>query len=418
VTSPRPRLAGVVLAIGVAVHVLFVASLFAGLLDPLFDDAVHRFGQGADYYALHQAAQNVRDRVSVYDAPATWVVPYCYPYRYLPFTALTLGQVLVLLPARAGYAAWVVAIEAMLVANLLLTRRLFVDVGRRRIAMAMWLLFAPYALELHMGQFSFAMATLTFWAIALWADGATRGGDVLWTTSLLVKTNSALFVPVLVKLRRWKAAAVAVGVVALVSAPYFARVPGSFAQFSRNYAEGLAVETIPGNQGFAALIACALLRWTGRWGTDLAATTRAVATPLAVWTVAVLVATAWITFLASARRATELFVLWLLAYFLLYKHVWEHQYVMLLPAFVLAFRSTTRDDGVRLRRGVLWTAFAVCALPTAFVAIDHAGPQDPEWVWSTGEALLFHAPKPLAVLALYVALAVALVRDRDEPTAR
>jgi Glycosyltransferase family 87 len=415
VSPTRIRLAGVVLAFAAGVHVLFVASLFTGWLDPLFDDAMHRFGQGADFYAVPQAAHNIAEGVSVYARPKTLAVPYFYQYRYLPFTAETLGRLFLLLPPRAAYLVWVGAIELLLAADLWLTRRLFADPAHRRIALAAWLLYTPYWLELHMGQFSFVMATLSFAAIALWMRGRTLGGDALWTSSLLVKSNTAVFAPVLLKLRRWRAIAAAFAVVALVSAPYFATVPGSLVQFSRNYTRGLGVETLAGNQGFAALIASVWLRLSGRWGPDLAAMTEAVRWPLAAWTALVVGASLAITWRASARHATELFLLWLVAYFLVYKHVWEHHYVMLLPVFVLAFHSATRSDGVRVPRALLLATFAVCALPTAFVWIDRPGGFDPEWAWTTGEALLFHAPKPLAALALYAALAAAILRARGAP---
>jgi hypothetical protein len=415
VSTTRIRLAGVVLSFAAGVHVLFVASLFTGWLDPLFDDAMHRFGQGADFYAVPQAAHNIADGVSVYAWPKTLAVPYFYQYRYLPFTAQTLGRLFVLLPPRTAYLVWVGAIELLLAADLWLTRRLFADLAHRRIALAAWLLYTPYWLELYMGQFSFVMATLSFTAIALWMRGQQLRGDALWTVSLLVKSNTAIFVPVLLKLRRWRAVAAAFAVVALVSGPYFASVPGSLLQFSRNYTRPFGVSTLTGNQGFAALLVSALLRLSWCWGPDRAAMTEAVRGPLAAWTALVVGASLAITWRASVRHATELFLLWLLAYFLIYKHVWEHQYVMLLPVFVLAFHSATRRDGVRVPRALLLATFAVCALPTAFVWIDRPGGVDPEWAWTTREALLFHAPKPLAALALYAALAAAILRARGEP---
>jgi hypothetical protein len=195
---------------------------------------MHRYGQGADFYAVPQAARNIADGVSVYRAPRTLVVLYFYQYRYLPFTAQTLGRLFLAMPPRTAYLVWAGVIEALLAADLLLTRRLFADAAQRRIALAAWLLYTPYSLELYMGQFSFAMATLSFAAIGLWTRGGALAGDALWTLSLLVKSNTAVFAPVLVKLGRWRAVAAAFAVAAIASWLYFARVPGSLADFSRN----------------------------------------------------------------------------------------------------------------------------------------------------------------------------------------
>jgi hypothetical protein len=71
VRPTRTRLGGVVLAIAVAVPLVFAASLFTGWLNPLFDDAVHRYGEGADFYPVPQAAQNIADGVSISAAPAS-----------------------------------------------------------------------------------------------------------------------------------------------------------------------------------------------------------------------------------------------------------------------------------------------------------------------------------------------------------
>jgi hypothetical protein len=102
--------------------------------------------------------------------------------------------------------------------------------------------------------------------------------------------------------------------------------------------------------------------------------------------------------------------MWILAYFLTYKHIWEHHYVMMLPVFVMLFwQCTVRRNVLRLSPKIFWTVFIIVALPTPFLLIDKAKVfVDPEFYWTTAESLVFHAAKPVATLVLFVALVVSL----------
>jgi hypothetical protein len=48
--------AAVVLATGVVLHLLFLVSLRTGRLNPLFNDAMHRFGPGCDIFSVYATA--------------------------------------------------------------------------------------------------------------------------------------------------------------------------------------------------------------------------------------------------------------------------------------------------------------------------------------------------------------------------
>src|SRR5712692_1816418 len=82
---------------------------------------------------------------------------------------------------------------------------------------AMWLVFTPYYLEQFMGQFSLIQAALIFGMLLLvsretgYGAGATGpisrfSGhfDAIWIASLIWKINTIVFVPVYVRLRRWR----------------------------------------------------------------------------------------------------------------------------------------------------------------------------------------------------------------------
>ena len=412
----------VVLGFGILFHLVLFSSLSLRFLNPLADDTTHRRGQGVDFYAVYQAGRNVLDGVSVYaDKPEQFVVPYNYPYRYHPLVALTIGTAANAVTPALAYTLWILLGEALLLLNIVLTRTLFPDPGRANAGSALWLLFFPLYVELYMGQFSFLMASLVFWMIIFWERGNTRAGDAAWTGSLFVKSNTALALPVLVKLGRWRFIGAASVVVVAASAPYFILIPGSLQAFAGNIAAPLTVPTIAGNQGFAALVGITWLRLGGLWPDSIFQVTQqldqlnaALPLPVTVWSVAVLAATVAVTVRARREDWIELLILWMTAYFLFYKHVWEHHYVMALPLFVVLFwRRGISLVARAIPAWAFWTSFLLAALPTAFVFIDKQQVLvDPEYYWSDGESLLFHAPKPLGMLLLFVSVSIAVLRAR------
>jgi len=413
----------VLLGIGIVFHLVLFSSLSLRFLNPLADDTTHRRGQGVDFYAVYQAGRNVLDGVSVYaDKPEHFIVPYNYPYRYHPLVALTVGIAGNAVTPAVAYTLWILISEALLLLNIMLTRKLFSDPEQANVGSALWLLFFPLYVELYMGQFSFLMASMVFWMIILWDRGKTRAGDAAWTASLLVKSNTALVLPVLAKLGRWKSIAAASSFVVVVSVPYFVLMPGSLEAFAGNIAAPLTVPTIAGNQGFAALVGIAWLRLGGLWPDSIFQVTQqldqlnaALPLPVTAWSLTVLAVTLAVTVLSRREDWIELVILWMTAYFLFYKHVWEHHYVMALPLFVVLF---WRRDVSFLARAipawVFWTSLALAALPTAFVFIDKEQVLvDPEYYWSDAESLLFHLPKPLGMLLLFVSLSLAALRARS-----
>ena len=54
------------LCLGVAVHLLFLLSLRFGWLNPLFNDTLHRFGPGGDFFSIYAAGVKARAGESVY----------------------------------------------------------------------------------------------------------------------------------------------------------------------------------------------------------------------------------------------------------------------------------------------------------------------------------------------------------------
>jgi hypothetical protein len=140
-----------------------------------------------------------------------------------------------------------------------------------------------------------------------------------------------------------------------------------------------------------------------------------------VWTGIVYGTSLFLTVRTSASYSMELFILWILSYFLTFKHIWEHHYVLLLQVFVLLYwLLEQRRNYTPIPMKVFWWTFGIIAAPTLFVLIDK-GPRmtDPEFYWTTFESLVFHCAKPLAVLILYCALCISLLKyGKQSPTSK
>ncbi len=451
---PAPRLADVpatgLLLVGVGVHLFFLLSLRFGWLNPLFDDTMHRFGPGADFFSIYAAGVKARAGESVYTIGGHMgAVPYAYAFRYAPLVAYTLGAALSCLPAVAAYAAWLIACELALLRNIRLTLEAAPNRRTGQIAAALWLLFTPYYLELFVGQFTFITASLVFWAYLGWRGRTSGAGreagvfswaDTAWGVAVCLKMMPLLYLPIVLLRGRWRAALVVVLILAVSSTLYFARFPQDWAVFAATNAS----DAPAGHAGNLGLMAFLYHATSERQQPFLIAR---VITLLLTGT-----ALAWLTYrvwqalpgesllrqfpLRQSRlkqsllgqlifrwnadrpaldgedrlddRLLALYAACSAAYLLTYKDVWEHHYVLLLPPLVL----------LALRRYSPWLwlpPFLVSALPGLFVLYDLPDlgyNEDPQAYWRPATSLLHHASKILAPLWLLAGLLTQSLASR------
>ena len=400
------------LGAAIAFHLLLLVSWRTGTLNPLFfDPTVTRGRRGWDFYALYQAGHNVLRGDSAYESDGNRievVIPggTYTPFRYLPLSAYTLGVLLNLFSPLWAYRLWVAFTEVTLLACILLTVRILPDPDRRARVAAMWLCYTPYYLELYMGQFSFVQGALV-WLMLLAAAGASFGArlDLPWVASVLWKQNTALFAPLMARLGRWRALAGLAVLIVLTTLPYFLLVPGSAPAFLQNLESGPPWFQL-GNLGFRQLVFDAMWSAGDVLGFEIPAPWyAAVQTAIVVLFLAFPMA---LTVLDPRPDVVRHLSLWMSAYFLIYHHVWEHHYVMLLPVLVIL--------AMRDRPPWLWAIYVLLALPTPFYLIDPQGqvavldamrwtPIRPLW-----QDLAYHASKALPVLALYCMLGWRIAR--------
>jgi len=100
------------------------------------------------------------------------------------------------------------------------------------------------------------------------------------------------------------------------------------------------------------------------------------------------------------RQPVQIIALWICTFFLIYKDIWEHHYVFLLPIFIALYAQSFSPK-------LLWL-LAFIALPTPFIFIDiesgSYGAIDPEREWAIGTSLLYRSSKLLPLAYLWFAL--------------
>jgi len=402
------------LGLAIAFHASMLLSWRLGFYHRLTFDATATHGRrGWDFYALYQAGHNLRTGVSAYesdDDKIQVVVPVRTPYRYLPFMAGTLGVLLSRLPPLWAFRLWVICVELVLLSCAYLSWRLGRDALQRAILAAMWLCFTPYYLELYLGQFSLVQAALIYGMMLCYLRPAGRTPsqsaqaapaararrtwlhDLLWTLSLLWKQNTALFIPTFVRLRRWRALALGACAMLLTTLPHLLRYPSSWAAFAANLVAGAPTHQL-GNLGvrqFLLSLVSALSPalppsahlWLGR-----------------LWVGGVLAVALWLTCRDREPDPALHLCLWTATYFLIYHHVWEHHYVMLLPVYAALYW--------RRPSAALLGLYMLTAIWTPYIFMDPGGlsayHMPMRWTPLEPRALdvLYHASKALPVLALW-----------------
>ena len=268
----------------------------------------------------------------------------------------------------------------------------------------MWLAYSPYFLELYMGQVSFWAASLLFWLIVGLHSGRQWTASCYWAGALLIKPNALILSPALLKLRVWRVLVLGLLVGLLTSLPYFFLYPDSLAAFLAANIYGAPVQgalTHAGNLGLQGGLVSIVAQLAGR---PLAELTTLADLPFAGRAViygsqaAILVAAAVATY--RGRDTLTLLALWMCTFFLVYKDVWEHHYVFLLPVLVGLYAHSGSPK-------LLWI-FAFIALPTPFILFDIEpgvyGPIDPERTWGPAVSIAYRSTKLIPLGCLWYGL--------------
>lgn len=417
--SPKAK---TLLIVAVLVHAVFLASLVhpTHFLNPLFPEAMHTIAQvygedgeiertidggglGADFFAFYQAGRYVLDGDDIYRRPmddAERIVPYGYFYRYLPFVAYTLGVASNMVSPWTAYWIWVVIVELALLWCVLLTRRAVKDGWLFAMLATMWLVFTPFYMEQYMGQLSFVMGALIFAMVLAHARGRTARFDWLWIASVVIKHMTVLFIPIMLRLRRYSTVILSILLLGVTTVPYLMLRESGVGEFTHDNFN-LTLYPYSGNLGALALVMvlkARLFPMASEIGFHVGPLRITITRMLILATMALpTLAALWATFRRRPFDLVESVALWTMVYFFVFREIWEYHYVLLMPIFVLLY--------MRTRARVLWWIYALVALPTLFVFYDVPGAKSPEAHWSAAEHILNHGLKvvPLIWLFLWVA---------------
>lgn len=377
------------LIVGISIlHVVLTVCTFSPAGELVFRDA---FGNpdemGGDFFAIYQAGFHARHGVSVYEYMTLQEksgVPYGTVFRYVPACAYLIGVPLSLLPPMASYALWMLVLEILLLLSIMVSCRLARDRCSPVAIALLWVLYTPYYIELYMGQFSFAQAALILAMLYFLHENRRIAVSSAWTCSLLLKTNTLLFLPSLLRLKRWAMAIVPVVIFVGMNGIYFLFRPGDWSVFSESNLRFDNFGYSSGNFGLMNFL----------WALSL---------PGPQWIVRIFpVATLIIILVRRHDDLADHITLWMATYFLFYKHVWEHHYVMALPVLVWQIAV--------MRRRAFLLPWALFAAPTLFFLTG--------WPEIMAEKLLLPATKIIGSLLFYSMSASLFFRGRGEKSTR
>jgi hypothetical protein len=200
------------------------------------------------------------------------------------------------------------------------------------------------------------------------------------------KLNTLLAAPLLVRMGRFRALLLLAVLIIITSAPYFMLMPGSWKEFILYFKVKMIADG-PNSQGLWALVAM-LYKRSGLPLSFLLPLMQ----QITFWTLAI---TGLVTFLNRQLRPVPVLAMWICCFYLTYRYVWEHHYVIILPLLIL-LQLQDRSRATLL----VW---ALLALPTPFVFFNLAGVAMPQSQWTWQQDLLVHS-KVLPVAGLWLHL--------------
>ena len=190
-----------ILILGIIVNILYFLSLRLKFLDALFWDSQFTYGKGADLFAYYQAGYNVLHRISPYIIIEEYfVVPYCYPYMYLPFFAFSFGVIINIFNPWTAYIFWIFIIEVSLIFISYITYKVSIYFQMPKymnyLSASIWFLFSPVYLDLYLGQINLIIAIFIFLSILLLETKYIYLSSISWIISCSSKPISYFFAPI------------------------------------------------------------------------------------------------------------------------------------------------------------------------------------------------------------------------------
>lgn len=338
----------------IVIHFILVFLTISGNLNFLFNDASLRKGKASDFFAVYQAGSNILENKSIYLDTEGESTPYSYPFRYLPFIGFTIGVLFTLFSPFIAYFIWVAICELILFFNISLLKKLTKNDDTFIIASIPWLMFAPYLIEIFMGQWSFVTASLLFHTIF----GLMQKKDkylLTFTLAPLIKPNALIITPLLLKFKKYKTIIKTILLAVISSSFYFLIFRDDLNIFLRNFQD--AWYSHGGNLGFKSLYYLLAIKY--------------ISIPLPrLWFLALTLLLGLFSLFLTLKSKSKvlIFSIWICYYFFIYKDVWEHHFVFLMSVFsLLAIQLKLTFKNILKRKNVILTiSFLLIASPSIF----------------------------------------------------
>ncbi|MEE3233519.1 MAG: glycosyltransferase family 87 protein [Candidatus Latescibacterota bacterium] len=385
------------IGLGITLHLAFLYSLSNDWLRPLFYDSSHT-PRGFDFKLFYAAGEAVSNGTSIYD------VKGAFGYRYLPLFAFSFGQIYAKFSFLTAYLIHIAISELFLLVNIYLTSCWTTNLTIRARAIFMWLGFSPFFLELYMGQVSFWACSILFFMLGSLRNKNSFRTGTLWSIAILIKPNTLLLAPVFLFLKRWYILFGSIFSICIISAPFFYLDSGSISHFLQTNLSPTQFKgalTHAGNIGLMGLIVSMSAKISNL---PLSGLSHIKQLPLwsSVLIYSIPIFVCIINFFAakySFSKRPELHVsLWITTFFLIYKDVWEHHYVFILPIIIFLY--------IYYEEKYLIFIYIVLALPTPFILFDVEsgiyGPIDPERSWTILQSIIHRSTKLIPTLVLWL----------------
>jgi len=412
--------------VSIIIHITFLLSLRWGFLNPFFNDASHRKGQAVDFFLIYQAGKDSMTGEGIYESKPK-DVPYSYTnYRYLPISSFTLGIVLSLFQPWTSYWLWVIFCEIVLIYLIILTRMLAQYSATFYLLASMWLCFSPLYLELYMGQFTFFLSATFFLVCYSHMKHKDKMQSIVWIGGVIIKFTGLILVPLFFKYNKYKTIVTCLSILCLTTLLYFSFHKEDIPVFLYNVSNigKLANYNLhAGNLGFRAFLGIVIKKALP----DISVSVHLLSKNLLFNSQTIAFSAAQcisygfvffsliITFLVKKENNfINLFSLWICSYFLSAGEVWEHHFVLILPALTFLYFENEKK--------MYLLAFLILAIPTPFILfdIDTMGPGhfDPEKFWPLSVSVFYHCFKISGVIILFACLMNNLLVKRNSSQLR
>ncbi len=372
---------------------MFWNSLGSGFLNPLFNDTSHRIGAGSDFFQFYQAGSDILKGHSIYQTEGKKLtVPYAALYKYPPFLAYSVGIVSQYLNFWTAYKIWIVAIVFFFALMLVLIYKIIDDPDAFFWILIFSMMYTPFYIDLYMGQTNTLMGLFVAGIMFSFLKNRKIMNIIFLSLSLNIKLNTAFLIPAYFNKTQIKKVWFVIPLSLILFIPYFLFFPKDIGYFI-NYVFGSPLDYFyqAGNVGIYPLIS--EISYVFTYNINFINAVQI------LWGLTVILFTLWVQLRLKNRQPDmlDLVSLWLCAFFISYKFIWEHHLVMLIPVLAMEFKKNNRKV-----IGFLWFLLGI---PTVFYFLNmNLGKSYTEIqpFWTEAQSVLYHSCKIIPLVTLYI----------------